>query len=227
LNKNAAASTATGTCLSRSTGGTVTRYFQWRSGAGGSSTRLAFTNALDLQTPTSFSVLLTGRSQQAVQHLFKLLLQQSELGGLVVHCSELSSDQRQQTRAQGQAWLPIEANNHCFDVTKRQAQRAGPSDEAQLLHAGLIVLSISGCRAARGRQHANLFVVANGLGRHASSLCELTDGESLCHRLTSLFDMGCHDKPSSRWKVKENLGRSYTPDPVVLYARPKRLGKRR
>jgi hypothetical protein len=166
--------------------------------------RLAFTNALDVQTLTSFSGPLTRRSQQAVQHLLKLLLEESELGGLVLHRRELSPDQRQQTRTHGQAWSPIQANNHCFDVTKRQAQRAGPPDEAQPLHARLIVLSISRCRAVRGRQHTNLLVEANCLGCYAGSLCELTDGESVCHRLTSLFDMGSHHRPSSYWKVKEN-----------------------
>jgi len=65
-----------------------------------------------------------------VQHLFKLLLEQSELSGLVLHRRELSPDQRQQTRTHGHAWSPIQANNHCFDVTKRQPQRAGPPDEA-------------------------------------------------------------------------------------------------
>jgi hypothetical protein len=135
-------------------------------------------------------VPLTGQSQQAVQHLFKLLLEQSELGALVLHRRELPSDQRQQTGTHGQAWSPIKANNHGFDVTKRQAQRAGPSDEAQPVHAGLVVLSISRCRAARGGQHANFFVVANGFRRHASCRCELTDGESVCHRLTSPFGYG-------------------------------------
>jgi len=191
---------------------------------GGSSARLAFTNALDLQTLTSFSASLAGRSQQPVQHLFKLLLEQSELGGLVLYRRELSSDQRQQTGTHGQAWSPIEVNDHRLYVTKGQAQRAGSPDEAQPVHAGLVVLSVSGCRAARGRQHANLFVVANGLRRHASSFRELTDGKSVCHRLTSLSDMRRHDRPSSHWKVKQNLRRSYTTDLVVPYARPKRLG---
>ena len=182
-----------------------TRYFQWRSRVRSSSTRQAVSNALDFQTPASFSVSLTGRRQQAVQHLFKLLLEESKLGGLVLHRRELSSDHRQETRAHGQAWFPTEANDDRFDVTERQTQRARPSDEAQPLHAGLVVLSISGRRAARDREHANLFVVPNGLRRHASSLCELTDGENLCHQLTSLVDTGCHDRPSSYWKVKENF----------------------
>jgi hypothetical protein len=150
--------------------------------------RLAFTNALDVQTLTSFSGPLTRRSQQAVQHLFKVLLEQSELGGLVLHRRELSPDQRQQTRTQARARSSIEADDHRLDVTKGQAQRAGSPDEAQPVHAGLVVLSVSGRRAARGRQHANLFVVANGLRRHASGLRELTDAESVCHRLTSLPD---------------------------------------
>jgi len=40
---------------------------------------LAFTNALGVQALTSFSGPLTGRRQQAVQHVFKLPLEQSEL----------------------------------------------------------------------------------------------------------------------------------------------------
>ena len=39
-----------------------------------------------------------------------------------------------------------------------------------------------------------------------------------CATTTSLFDMGRHDKPSSYWKVKENLGASFPTDPVVPYA---------
>jgi hypothetical protein len=136
----------------------------------------------------------------------------------VLHRSELSPDQRQQTRTHGQAWFPIQANNHCFDVTKRQAQRAGAPDEAQPLHARLVVLSISRCRAVRGRQHANLLIEANCLGCYARCLCELTDGESVFHRRTSLFDMGRHDRPSSYWKVKENLGSS--PEGTPLRTRP-------
>jgi len=91
---------------------------------------LAFTNALGVQALTSFSGPLTGRRQQAVQHVFKLPLEQSELGGLVLYRRELPPDQRQQTRTHGQAGSPIQANYHCLDVTKRQAQRAGPPDEA-------------------------------------------------------------------------------------------------
>jgi hypothetical protein len=47
----------------------------------------------------------------------------------------------------------------------------------------------------------------------------------VCHRLTSLFDMGRHDRRSSYWKVKENLRASFTTDPVVPYARQTRLGQ--
>jgi hypothetical protein len=86
-----------------------------------------------------------------VQHLFKLLLEQTQLSGLVLHGRELPSNNLKQTRPQGRAWSSIETYDHCFDVTKRQAQRAGSSDEAQPLHAGLVVLSISGRRPSRDR----------------------------------------------------------------------------
>jgi hypothetical protein len=39
-------------------------------------------------------VPLAGRRQQAVQHLFKLPLEQPQLGGLMLHCRKLSPDHR-------------------------------------------------------------------------------------------------------------------------------------
>jgi hypothetical protein len=47
-------------------------------------TRLALTGAFDLEAPTSFLLAPPGR-QQPAQYLFKLLLQQLELTGLVLH----------------------------------------------------------------------------------------------------------------------------------------------
>jgi len=48
--------------------------------------------AFDLEAPTSIRVTPTGRRQQSLQYPFKLLPQQLELIGLVLHRRELLSD---------------------------------------------------------------------------------------------------------------------------------------
>jgi hypothetical protein len=139
-------------------------------------TRQAPISTFDLETPTSIPLTPSGRRQQPAQYLFKLLLQQLELAGLVLHRRELLSNQCQEPRTQARTSL-FEGHDECLDLAEWHPQGARPPDEAQPLYPRLVVLPIPGWRAARGRQHADLLVVANRLRRHASGLGELPDGE--------------------------------------------------
>ena len=51
-----------------------------------------------------------------------LLLEQSELFGLMLHTRDLLSDQCQQTRTHAPAWSPIQAADQGLDIAKRQPQ---------------------------------------------------------------------------------------------------------
>jgi hypothetical protein len=79
--------------------------------------RQAPISAFDLEATTSILLPPSGRRQQPPQYLFKLLLQQLELTGLVLHRQELLSDQCQEPRTQARTSL-LEGHDQCLDLAE-------------------------------------------------------------------------------------------------------------
>ena len=145
-------------------------------------------------TPTHWTVLRaqasarasTGpavRSPHSLEDLLELLPKPFQLADLKCHGVELRPNQRSKSRTERQVWVTAERTHECLELLKREPQGAGSTDEPQPLHAGLIVQSVARRGAARGRQHPDLFVVANRLRGYTARLGDLANREAGDHGL--------------------------------------------
>src|SRR4029434_121090 len=123
------------------------------------------------------------RSPHSLEDLLELLLKVFQLGDLVCHGVELRPNQRAKSRTEREMWVTAERTHECLELLKREPQGASSTDEPQPLHAGLIVESVARRGAAGGRQHPDLFVVADRLRGDTARLGDLANREAGDHGL--------------------------------------------
>lgn len=123
------------------------------------------------------------RSPHSLEDLLELLPKPFQLGDLIGHRVELRPNQRPKSRAERQVWVTAESTHERLELLKWEPQGAGSTDEPQPLHAWLIVESVARRGAAGGRQHPDLFVVADRLRGYTARLGDLADREAGDHGL--------------------------------------------
>src|SRR5438093_1020214 len=133
--------------------------------------------ALGVKTSASCGSALTRGGERASQNPFEILLEELKLRNLVPHRRQLLANQREKARTESRARPAIQRGRQRLEMTKRQTQRACPTDEAHLQHARLVVAAITRCGSARGRQHPDPFVVANRPRGQAGPLPDMAHGK--------------------------------------------------
>src|SRR5207249_9781951 len=175
----------------------------------GRSNGFGFTSAhrtvLCLQALTCTSARAAYRGSHSLVDLLELLPQSFQLSDLIRHGVELRPNQCAKPRTESGARASVEGVHQCLELLKRQAQGTGSTDEPQPLHAGRIVESVARCGAAGGRQHSDLFVVADRFRGYTARLRDLADRKAGGHKLPSLGWVPTNDRPSSVWKVKRDV----------------------
>src|SRR5215510_9422972 len=109
----------------------------------------------------------------------------------------------------GQTLPTVKLSGQHFEIGEGEPQGTGATNEQEPMHIVAGVVPVPSATPAWHRQHANLFVVANGFCRDAGSAGELPDRQGSFHGWSSLCDVSTQKGTRSiGWKVKGLTGQN-------------------
>ena len=164
---------------------------------------LVFFWGVTVQASTPISVLCRRSRLEPVEHLRQLSFEQLAFGDLLPDSMQLLRHERMQPGTHGETLPPFKLCRQRFERGEGESEGTRAANEQEPMDIVSGVLPVPCGAPVWHRQHAYLFVVANGFCRYTRSARELAHRQRSFHGRSSLCDVSAKKGTRSTcWKVK-------------------------